>query len=280
MAPGITVFVDPQNTHRQAKVIDTIRKFIEVYVNSEQMDPVLMKRVYRSTVHRFFTLEDDWIMFDSNSIGKIEPDLVLTFDIDAVVTDEEWNLVLEFLKNIFSGGFIDGDLYDMVQRLLKKPLTFHAVHTERHPDGVLPSEYDFRYLEMNGIIFCELIKPNTDRPYLCVIRNPEEEMKLLPVFTAYYVCSSWGVCSLDAGYLYKLWDLLEYNKYESLDLEQRLKKEVELCSFASGRLAKAEPEVYRMTIEQLWSQWDEKEKGKIVRKRFAEEDLNMEMAKK
>jgi hypothetical protein len=107
----------------------------------------------------------------------------------------------------------------------------------------------------------EVIKPFTDRPYTAVIRDYAARGDL-PFFTALYVCTTWGVASADHVFLEKIWNHLDMtSKYGPLDLQNRLKDNIEKCTPREGYVPEKEPEVYRMAIPEIVAQWDNKRKA-------------------
>jgi len=74
-----------------------------------------------------------------------------------------------------------------------------------------------------------------------------------------YVSQSWGVANYDYGFLVKLWGFLDMEKdYGELNLEQRLKDDIEKCN--SNPLL--EPEVYRETLEEVREKLEKARKRK------------------
>ena len=106
--------------------------------------------------------------------------------------------------------------------------------------------------------FFQIDKPFTDRPYTTIIRSFKEQ-GYLPVFTSLYIDSSWGL-GPDNSFLAELWVHLGMNASTGLfDLDSRINDHIRRCSPDNG-VPEAEPEVYRISIEELKNQMTNKNK--------------------
>ena len=96
------------------------------------------------------------------------------------------------------------------------------------------------------LCFCQIDKPFTDKPYTCVIEEFSKH-DFLPMFTSFYICSSWGVCAKDHIFLAHLWKHLDMTKqFGSFDLEKRLQQRIKDCE-----AGKPEPRIYREPISKV-----------------------------
>lgn len=266
MAPGITVFVYPNKKLTNAHVIKTLEKYYPPFVDGKNLAPVDMKYKYNGCNGKFFALDvDEWIMYDLETVDLIPPSFVITFDVGTKVKKDEWLTILKWIKVIFDGQE-DYDLYEAVKKLIPQYVNCpEKITMSKQIEPKTEEErmdYRFRYVEDLDFDRClfEVIKPHTDKPYTAVVRNFKER-GFLPFFTALYVCSSWGVCSHDHVFLERLWTHLNMSvKYGPLDLENRLKTDIEKCLPREGYVPEPEPEVYRMEIEEVKAMWSGKRK--------------------
>jgi len=266
MAPGVTVFVYPNKKLTNIHVIKTLEKYYPPFVDGKNLSPVDMKHVYKGCNGKFFTCDiDDWIMYDLETVDLIPPSFLVTFDAGVRVKKEEWNTILKWVKAIFNGED-DYTLNEAVRKLIppyvkcpEKITMSKQIEPKVEPEN---RDYNFRYVEDLDFDRClfEVIKPFTDRPYTAVIRNFKEK-GFLPFFTALYVCTSWGVCNHDHLFLERLWAHMNMEvKYGPLDLENRLKADIEKCLPREGHIPEPEPEVYRLPIEEVRAMWAGKRK--------------------
>jgi hypothetical protein len=233
-----------------------------------------MKNKYKGCNGKFFALDgEDWLMYDLETVDLIAPSFVLTFDTGKKVSKEEWKIVRKWVESIFHGDLED-DLNERMLELVPKPKEPEEIVTltKQIEPQVIPDQKDylFRYVLEEEIDRCllEVVKPYTDKPYTTVIREFKKK-GFLPFFTSLYVCSSWGVCSKDHQFLQHLWNHLKMQEeHGDLDLERRLKEDIEKCLPKEGYVPDAEPEVYRLTIEEVREVWSGK------RKRIEEMDVD------
>lgn len=255
MAPSFTFFVDKKDTQYAAPYIKKLDPYYPSFVDGVYIEPIMMKRRYDGAVAKFFAFDcGEFIMFDLETVDMIEPLVVVTMDSYTTMNRKSWMTIFKFLRAVFTGESVDDYKEDMWQ-LIPKPMKMDEkmqLAKEAEQPKELPQEYGFEHLLEDDIAYCEIVKPHTDNPYTCVIRN-YSEVGFEPLFTALYVCQSWGVTSLDYAFLEKLWVYL--NMPGPMDLENRLKREIELC-----KAGKPEPEVYRLNIVDTKDQMSRKKK--------------------
>jgi hypothetical protein len=266
MAPFFTIFNDPKRKLTTLHVAETLKKYYPIFMDGVNIDPLLMKNKYKNSNSKFFALDEDiWLMIDLETVDLIPPSFVLTFDTGYKVSKNDWKLVRRWVQAIFTGD-IDDELNRQMLLLVPKPKEPEEIvtMTKQIEPKCIPDKKDylFRYDhdKESDICLIEVEKPYTDKPYTAVIRNFTEK-GFLPFFTSLYVCSSWGVCSKDHQFLVHLWDHLQMNqKFGPIDLENRLKQDIENCIPKEGFVPNAEPEVYRKTIEEVKEFWSNKRK--------------------
>jgi len=256
MAPFITIFVDKKSTPEQTEIAKTLEQYYVCFIDSENQTYEI-KRKYQGSNHRFFGMDcGKWLMYTIDVVEVIPPAFVLTFDVDQTIKKTEWKLALDFVKTIFSDA-PDQKIIDEFKILVPEATKVEKLTVAPAKDAVKQNnEYMFSHHidKEKDLCFCQVEKPFTDKPYTCVIENFSKE-DFVPMFTAYYVCQSWGVCSKDHVFLVHLWKYLEMSKkYGNLDLSDRLQKNIEEC-----KNGKPEPRVYRMEIKDVLKLFEEKE---------------------
>lgn len=253
MAPFFTFFVDKKETEYAAPYIKKLDKYYPSFVDSIYYAPKDMKVRYAGANAKFFAYDfDEFIMFDLETVDMIEPLIALTMDSFTKMNKKSWMVVHKFLKTVFEDGYPD---MEEIEKIVPKvnPLPEKIILSKSiEPVPDQRTDYDFNFLLEDNICYCQIEKPYTDLPYTCVIRD-FETTGFLPLFTDVYVCQSWGVTNLDHAFLKKLWEYL--NMPGDLDLENRLKCEIELC-----KQGKPEPEVYRLDISGVKEQLSRKKK--------------------
>ena len=261
------MFVYPSKVLTNAHVMKTLETYYPPFVDGKNLNPVDMKHKYHGVNGKFFNCEgDQWTMFDLEVVDLMQPTFLVSFDEGTKVSKADWNLVLKWVNTIFSGEK-DYELDDKIKKLIPpyekcpEKITFS---TQLEPKCVEDQrEYRFRYVvdcDFDRALF-EVIKPYTDKPYTAVIRGFSNR-GFLPFFTALYVCTSWGVCSQDHAFLEKLWVFMNLDaQHGPLNLEKRLQEDIQRCLPREGYVPEPEPEVYRMSIEEVKGVWA----GKRVR---------------
>jgi hypothetical protein len=250
MAPFFTLFCNPKATKEQTENVRTLEKYYSVFIDSE-VEPVTIKSKYASSKHKFFGRDcGDWLMYDYESVDCIPPACVLTFDSDAKVGRKAWVTAYEFIKTIFS-DYPDRELIDQMYTIVPQAPIAEKLSVVPVKDAVKENnEYMFYHWidTVKDVCICQIDKPFTDRPYTCVIEK-FSEVDFVPMFTAFYICSSWGVAAQDSIFLVHLWNHLDMkSRYGVIDLERRLKENIAACENGAP-----EPRVYRDDIKSVRS---------------------------
>jgi len=248
MAPFFTLFVNPKATNEQIDNIRTIEKYYLSFIDSE-VDPLVIKGKYATSKHKFFGRDcGEWLMYDYETVDCIPPACVLTFDVDAKVGRKDWLTAYAFIKTIFS-EMPEQQLIDAMYELVPKAPIAEKLSVVPLKDVVKQNtEYMFSHWmdTAKDICICQIDKPFTDRPYTCVIEK-FSEVDFVPMFTAYFICQSWGVTPKDSIFLVHLWNHLDMkSRYGSIDLEVRLKERIARCD-----AGEPEPRVYREPIDEV-----------------------------
>jgi len=291
MAPAITLLINPDSDIDdklvEGNIAETLFKHADCFADGDTKSKLLLKQKYGGCNGRFFhnlksnplhVNTDRWVMipcediltnkdtFDSFYQNKASlPRFVITFDHDY---EPEWLSIGLWVNAIFNG--VTPSVYETNYMKIMK---YNVLETHVPDDGdknitsiEMASDeqqsYSYRTLVDNDrdLIYVEVLKPFTDRPYTVIIRAYSKR-GILPFFTSLYVCSSWGVCNSDHVFLTRLWDYLDMStNHGDFDLPNRLKKDIEACYPGKGRVPDSEPEVYRLTIEQVREQLNKKRK--------------------
>lgn len=266
MAPLFTLIADPARKLLNLHVAETLKKYYPFTVDGVNYQPLNMKNKYAGSNSKFFCCDmDEWLMIDLETVDLIPPSFLLTFDKGDKVTKKQWLSVLKWVKGIFEGG-VNDELQEEIEKLIPKPVDMMETITlaKQHVPSIENEKRDylFCYEEDKDFDRCllQVDKPYTDLPYTVVIRNFSKR-GFVPFFTALYVCSSWGVCSKDHEFLTILWNHLGMKKdHGELNLEKRLKENIERCTPSEGNVPEAEPEVYRRSIQEVKASWSAKQK--------------------
>jgi hypothetical protein len=248
MAPFFTVFCNKQATKEQTENVRVLEKYYSVFIDSE-LDPVIIKSKYKSSNHKVFRKYlDDWLMYDVELVESFKPAFVLTFDKDADTPDSYWETALQFVQTVFSES-PDNEIVDKMYVIVPKaPIAEKLSVVPTKNAEKQNNEYMFSHWmdTTKDVCICQIDKPFTDRPYTCVIDN-FSEVDFVPMFTAFYICASWGVCPQDSIFLVHLWNHLDMKaRYGSIDLEKRLRERIEECEKGAE-----EPRVYRECIQSV-----------------------------
>jgi hypothetical protein len=248
MAPFFTLFCERKATKEQTENVRTLEKYYSVFIDSE-IDPVIIKNKYGTSKHKFFGRDlGEWLMYDYESVDCIPPACVLTFDTDKKVEKKYWTTAFDFIKTIFSNN-PDQQIIDQMYTIVPKAPIAEKLSVAPIKDVVKENnEYMFSHWmdTSKDICICQIDKPFTDRPYTCVIEE-FSKVDFVPMFTAFYICSSWGVTAQDSIFLVHLWNHLDMkSRYGQIDLEQRLKERIKACE-----QGEPEPRVYRENIESV-----------------------------
>jgi len=103
--------------------------------------------------------------------------------------------------------------------------------------------FDYQKLEDKDCIFYQLTKPNTDRPYVVLVKNfSKHGHKRL--FTSMRLFDSWGASRYDVAFMYQLWTYLEGG--DKPDFDEMLKEHVEAVLYGEE-----EPKVWRSDLDSV-----------------------------
>jgi len=264
MPPAITCFVNPKESYKMTDIVKKLQAHFEVYIDSVNLDPILMKTKYGDSVHRFFAHDcGELIMYDYEIVDMIPPQFVITTD---RMDKNGWKAFFNFLRHLFEGTEVDQKLLETVKEMMQQTkcdlkVKSSILELEDNTLKVNPEYvYDCEIDSGRNMCFCQITKPYTDRPYTIVIRNFSEK-GLKPLFTSLFIDSSWGF-SRDVEFLEKLWGHLGLiYEYGELDIGKELKEHTKSCfPQDGGECPEAEPEVYRMSINDLKIQFNMRNK--------------------
>lgn len=246
MAPYITAFCHKEATHAESDIVRVLDKYYTVFIDSE-IDAPTIKRKYTGSKHKFFGKDlGEWVMYEVDIVDIIPPAFVVTFDLDGKVGQREWQMVFDWVKTVYSPN-PDKLIIDQMYALVPAALIAEKLTVAPIKDVVKENnEYMFSHWisTERDICICQIDKPFTDKPYTCVIEDFSKN-DFEPLFTAFYICPSWGVAAKDSIFLVHLWNHLDMKaKFGKIDLEQRLRKNIAECE--AGR---PEPRVYRENID-------------------------------
>lgn len=202
----------------------------------------------KEAVHRLYFFDFEAKAITEYVIGELKesmenaPDLFIHFNHDDEITDEMWSAILEWIKYHVFGT--STDLVSTADEWMKPPHT-QVAELEIIAPEVLPDSYGYKeqYLESKDIMLYEVIKPNTDRPYVSVTRE-FSKVGHLPFYSSLFVSQSWGVSLYDISFLGKIW------KHKEMDGEFKAQElyddRVKRCI-----AGEKEPEVYRQKLEEV-----------------------------
>jgi len=264
MAPSITVF-NRYADEKVAKVINTLEQYCKVLVDSTRNMNEIIDR-YKGCNGMFFIHEcGEWGYLNICDSEWVAPLFCISFDPNTTISNFQWDALLAFIEDLFKGRKIEDSLLKEIELLIPRVEDITPLQRPLMPVIIENTEYEFNYEidELYDLCYCQIIKPFVDKPYITIIRN-FGVVGFLPMFTAFYICSSWGVTSLDHAFLSHLWtNLSMVAKHGPLNLEERLKTEINNCLPREGHVPNQEPEVYRMTIEELKKVVQIKNKRKV-----------------
>lgn len=259
MAPIFTCFPHDDNKVITLHVNHVLGEHYPILVDGVSNLLGLVKGKYHGINGRFFYYEDDeWLMVPLEQLDRM-PDFVLTFDTHTTVQDKDWATILLWIQLIFNGEN-DHVLQEQVETLIPKPGAVEDVSPAPSEKPELNDSYTFRYFVDEGRDYAlfEICKPFTDRPFTAVVRQFKNR-GYLPLFTSYYVSSAWGLTNYDHLFLCRIWDHLKMEEeHGPIDLERRLKEDIAKCLPDNPGGPEAEPELYRVSIDALIDQWNNK----------------------
>lgn len=260
MAPIFTAIVKPTRKFMNVHVISIIQKYFPILADSVSVELPAFKDKYKNSNSRCFMFTDQWEMHVVEEVDQV-PHFVLSFDETQLVLATDWDDIFSWVTHIFNDSN-PPELYEKIVQLISLPekIVPESPKSISPPVSEPDNSYSLRYIvdESRNIGVFEVTKPHTDRPYTVIIRNYSART-VLPFFTSLFVCTSWGVTNLDILFLYKVYEHMNLQPiHGDLDLENRLKADIEKCKPSNPGGPEAEPEVYRTSIEELWAQWSNK----------------------
>jgi hypothetical protein len=248
MAPFFTIFCDKESTPEQTEIVQTLEKYYLCFIDSENTAP-LIKKKYKTSNHKFFGKDlGDWLMYEVDIVDCIPPAFVLTFDVGEKIKKDQWMQAFDFVKTIFSETPDQTIIEKMKELVPVAPIAEKLTIAPRKDAVKQNNEYMFEhYIDAEtDTCYCQIEKPFTDKPYTCVIEEFSKN-DFLPMFTAFFICQSWGVSPKDHIFLAHLWRHLDMQKnHGKLDLEKRLRQNIQQCQDGMP-----EPRVYRDYIQDV-----------------------------
>jgi hypothetical protein len=184
--------------------------------------------------HRFYAMDeqDELIEYED---PEVEPDFCLALNVGD--NEPDWDAVFCWLKKILFN--VEEDEVMMPPGIIEQRMGLEEEVVVDHGK----QEYEFTFKILDDVVFYEVWKPNTDRPYTVVINN-FSVVGHEPFFSSLFVCESWGVATADYTFLKRVWEHLEMGP--GYDLEKLVKQHTEEC-----KNGKTEPRVYRKGLESV-----------------------------
>jgi len=260
--PKIIVFVDsPASEYQSSLVSNLIKGGYSPLVDSKNCyrdwfvrNMLGPHRLFQKQIYRVFTI-DDWVAEDT-----LKPDVCIYYNNDSPINEEEFFGVCQYFKALMHGLKPDS----VPEAYIEGPLK--AVHDPPPlAETVTKADesYNFRAIfhETKDVMFYEVWKPHTDRPYTTYVFN-FSQVGHLPFFTNLFVCSSWGVARSDITFLQQVWNHLRM--VGDFDIEDLLRDRVERCTPGEGRVPEPEPDVYRRGIEEVMEHFQKRQEGRQV----------------
>lgn len=183
------------------------------------------------------------------------PDFMIIFNKTEEVSVEDWSCVRAWLQDVI-GDCPDADFETREKgRILLQAPNIQVVRTESETASQAAptcgvNHYRFRnfLISQKDIMIYEVIKPFTDLPYT-TITTEYSERGHTPFFSSLFIVPSWGVSGQDVQFLHQVWKYLGMQgDYEP---ERLYRERVEACTPAPGKIAEAEPRVYRRPLEEI-----------------------------
>ena len=257
----IVVFVDKPNTSEQA---NQIRVFSDL--GYAPLADAIHKHdynyIYKNTVNaRLFIQEDENVyMFTREDLLPdmlLTPDFMIVFADNAVVSEDDWRRIHQFVEEHVTDSIIDMTNTMKVTELMGKPMEMKSALL---PEIEINRGNDFynletRYLEELDIMLYEVKKPFTDLPYTSVTRHYSKKGHK-PFFTDLFICQSWGVARSDISFLKHTWN--QFKMEGGFDLETMMEEAVQKCLPSETHIPEPEPEVYRRSLLDVLSILEEK----------------------
>lgn len=211
-------------------------------------DLVWLEQNYKTT-RRFYFINGQLNGFTGNGDVVAEPQMVVYFNQDVEMCEDNWEIVDGWLGHLLA----QEEFFIEEERLMIRGTKLEIIKSEKHNDIVttgvqveVDENYGFKemYIEERDIMFYEVTKPHTDRPYVVVIRKYSVYGKM-DFFSSLFICTSWGVSRQDNAFLLEIWKWL--GMAGDCNLEELLQKRILACE--SG--ARDEPEVYRKDMQSV-----------------------------
>lgn len=231
--------------------------------------------------HQLFFIHEEGHWHVRVNVPQLErpPDMVVYFNHDEIITEEDLLNVGNYFKALLDGNkiFVVPRINEFLLTCRKSqvelfpfetnlpPVTgqeqvykdgYHHKLTIQEGDGFY--SFDHKHYEREDLCLAQVRKPFTDRPYTVVIRKFSQN-GFLHLFSSLYLIDSWGA-DTDNQFLKHLWDELEMEG--TFDLDQILHDHCEKCFPGEGHVPISEPEVYRKTIEETMNEIQRKREGK------------------
>jgi len=263
--PKIIVFVDTPSTGYQTSIVNNLiaKDFVPMVdsINCNRMwflkNMVGPHRLLQNSFFNSYTVQE----WDADNV-YLKPSLCIYYNNDCEITKDEFFEVTQYFKAIIHGMVPDS----VPEKYLERPSKIVQADSVQINTVDCPQDndsYSFRkiYHEQKDVMFYEVRKPHTDRPYVTYTYNFSNAGHLA-FFTNLFVCSSWGVSHQDINFLSYAWTHLEMPG--TFDMEELLRAHVERCTPGEGRIPEAEPDVYRRTIEEVMYTFQKRQDGKQV----------------
>jgi len=264
MAPAITVFVDKDCTAASVNVLTVLQKHYQVFTDAESSTPEIMFKYKGSNARFFGVVGNEWVMFKYDALESVKAEFAVSGDVGVKFKKLDWMNILHWVRSQFAGEDdynLNTVMFNLVPKFVKCPEKIdlkNAIEPVKEESNVYG--YDSE-LQGCDCMLIQITKPYTDKPYTVAIRKFSDR-GYLPFFTALFISTSWGVCSHDIAFLAHVWKSLGMQaKYGDMNLEQRLKDDVEKCTPSENGAPQSEPEVYRLTIMEVKEIWSGKRKN-------------------
>jgi len=249
MSAVITVFLHQNEPHKMTEPIRRLQKYFNLYVDSSNTSPIVIKARYYSTNHRFFKIEDELMMYEAEIVDMVQPDFALMYGPQETLTKPQWKLMFNFLKSLILDPILDIDTFKAIESFYE-PIRIQVAKKEEIQASKLCADgYSFRYHHLPDTmkVICEIVRNNTDRPYVVVLGDYHTN-KFENMFGKFYFDDSWGY-GYDNNFMLTLAKELGY----TIDIDQEFIKMKKKCISDGSQVPEATPEVHRMTIEQYIS---------------------------
>lgn len=281
----IIVYVDPDQTEKQAKIIELLDRYYTILVDAVHGKNLDYLQKNFTTDHRFFFVSEFVSMCTVVELNQIAPDFAIVLNEDMSLTEKQWIVVERYLESLFfPSTSITGELILHAQKLLEskqKQLPYKSSEPIKPVSNQEFYNLVMRHVEDKDLMLVQVDKPFCDLPYTVVIRKYKEK-GLKSFFTDLFICQSWGVCRKDYVFLQQVWDHWEMEG--QMDLDKMLLEATERCFPREGEQPEPEPEVYRRSIDEVLAGFEKREKGcqhdmkdpwneQRIKKRRLEEDI-------